>query len=111
MSGDERADWPRVAPEEMRQFAQRCLTTVGMKLEFAQDMADVLVAADYRGHYSHGLNRLGRSALQAVQQPIQGGPGGPGPQDFFHIMQFSGSFKGKHPILSKFWAQGCPHSG
>ncbi len=28
------------------------------------------------------------------------------PQDFFKIMQFSGNFKGKPPILSKFWAQG-----
>ena len=36
-----------------------------------------------------------------------GGPGCPGPpcpQDFFKIMQFSGNFKGKTPILSKFWA-------
>ncbi len=29
-------------------------------------------------------------------------------QDFFKIMQFSGNFKGKTPILSKFWAQGPP---
>ena len=43
------------------------------------------------------------------------GPAGPGPspypQDFFKIMQFSGNFKGKTPILSKFWAQGPPPLG
>ena len=38
-------------------------------------------------------------------------PGGLGawpplPPDFFKIMQFSGNFKGKTPILSKLWAQG-----
>ena len=32
----------------------------------------------------------------------------PCPQDFFKIMQFSGNFKGKSPIFSKFWAQGPP---
>ncbi len=36
------------------------------------------------------------------------GPGAPCPQDFFKIMQFSGKFKGKTPILSKFWVQGPP---
>ncbi len=30
------------------------------------------------------------------------------PEEFFKIMQFSGNFKGKTLILSKFWAQG-PH--
>ncbi len=29
----------------------------------------------------------------------------PLPQDFFKIMQSSGNFKEKNPILSKFWAQ------
>ena len=36
------------------------------------------------------------------------GPGPPLPQEFFLIMQFSGNFKGKTPILSKFWVQGPP---
>ncbi len=38
-----------------------------------------------------------------------GGP--PCPKDFFKIMQFSGNFKGKAPILSKFWAQPPPSLG
>ena len=38
-----------------------------------------------------------------------GGPVGPPPIPiFFKIMHFSGCFKGKTPILSKFWAQGPP---
>ncbi len=43
-------------------------------------------------------------------QADPGSPGGPTPcpQDLFKIMQFLGNFKGKIPILSKFWAQGPP---
>ncbi len=38
------------------------------------------------------------------------GPGGPGPRDFFKIMQFSSNFlQGKNTyFFSKFWAQGPP---
>ncbi len=36
------------------------------------------------------------------------GPGPPCSQEFSKIMQFSGNFKGKNPILRKFWAQGPP---
>ena len=39
----------------------------------------------------------------AQHQRMQGGGW---PQDFFKIMQFSGNFKEKSHILSKFWAQG-----
>ena len=58
-SEDDVTKWPRVAPEEMHQFVVRCCTARGMKESYAQDMGDLIVAADYRGHYSHGLNRLG----------------------------------------------------
>ncbi|GFO19291.1 malate dehydrogenase [Plakobranchus ocellatus] len=47
-----------VAVEEMRQFVVRAMLAVGTKKEHACDLADLLVAADYRGHFSHGLNRL-----------------------------------------------------
>lgn len=33
----------------------------GASKDHAEQLADVLVAADLRGHYSHGLNRLGKS--------------------------------------------------
>jgi LDH2 family malate/lactate/ureidoglycolate dehydrogenase len=44
--------------DEMHAFVTRCMEKVGTKYEHAQVLADLLVAADYRGHYSHGLNRL-----------------------------------------------------
>ncbi|GFR84180.1 malate dehydrogenase [Elysia marginata] len=47
-----------VALEEMHQFVVRCMEAVGTKREHASALADLLVAADYRGHFSHGLNRL-----------------------------------------------------
>ncbi|XP_059176723.1 uncharacterized oxidoreductase YjmC-like isoform X2 [Physella acuta] len=47
-----------VAREEMHAFVTRCMVKVGTKPDHASALADLLVAADYRGHYSHGLNRL-----------------------------------------------------
>ena len=60
MAEDEQMTWPRVTKEELHQFVQRCMKSLGMKEEYAKDLAELLVAADYRGHYSHGLNRLGK---------------------------------------------------
>jgi LDH2 family malate/lactate/ureidoglycolate dehydrogenase len=45
---------------EARRFVVEAMVTVGTTQQHAEQMADVLVAADYRGHYSHGLNRLGK---------------------------------------------------
>lgn len=36
------------------------MTAVGTPQAHAAALADVLVAADCRGHFSHGLNRLGK---------------------------------------------------
>ena len=47
---------------EVKRYATDCMTSVGVKTEHASALADVLVAADHRGHYSHGLNRLGKKA-------------------------------------------------
>ncbi|BFY99219.1 hypothetical protein BsWGS_02259 [Bradybaena similaris] len=44
--------------EEMHAFVVRCMEKVGTRPDHAQVLADLLVAADYRGHFSHGLNRL-----------------------------------------------------
>ncbi|XP_071108497.1 uncharacterized oxidoreductase YjmC-like [Haliotis cracherodii] len=44
--------------EEFHEFVVRCMTAVGTRQDDARALADLLVAADYRGHYSHGLNRL-----------------------------------------------------
>jgi len=48
----------RVAMPEMHDFMVRCMQKSGAKSEHCNALADLLVAADYRGHYSHGLNRL-----------------------------------------------------
>ena len=43
----------------VRRFIQDCITAAGGSVSHASDMADLLVTADHRGHFSHGLNRLG----------------------------------------------------
>ncbi|KAK7109474.1 uncharacterized oxidoreductase YjmC-like [Littorina saxatilis] len=49
----------KVVPvEEMHGFVIRCMRTAGAPEHHAQALADLLTAADHRGHYSHGLNRL-----------------------------------------------------
>ena len=47
-----------VDPQEARDFIKRCIEKSGSTPEHAACLADVLIAADLRGHYSHGLNRL-----------------------------------------------------
>lgn len=39
------------------------MTAVGTPKEHAIALADVLLEADRRGHYSHGLNRLGKEKI------------------------------------------------
>ncbi len=48
-----------VAQDEVKAFIRRCMIASGSKEHHAIAVADNLTAADYRGHYSHGLNRLG----------------------------------------------------
>ena len=52
-----------VAKDEMEQFMFRCMRQAGAKSEHARSLAACLVLADYRGHFSHGLNRLGNWQL------------------------------------------------
>lgn len=40
-------------------FCARCVEKVGISHEHSRELGEVLVAGDYRGHYSHGINRLG----------------------------------------------------
>jgi len=54
----ESANWPRVKPEDARSFVIQSLEAVGTKKEHAEIMAELLVVADHRGHYSHGMNRV-----------------------------------------------------
>ncbi len=61
-----------------------------------------------QGHEVVCVNTCSCATGYSVADP--GGPRSPPPcpQDFFKIMQFSDHFKGKTPILSKFWAQDFP---
>ncbi|KAG4077515.1 hypothetical protein HA402_002942 [Bradysia odoriphaga] len=47
-----------VSIDESRRFMVDCFTASKSSPSHAQQMADLLVEADYRGHYSHGMNRL-----------------------------------------------------
>lgn len=43
---------------EVKRFIVDCFTALKTPTKHAESMADLLVAADYRGHFSHGMNRL-----------------------------------------------------
>ena len=45
--------------KEASQFICRCMEATGAPPAHAASLADVLIAGDKRGHYSHGMNRLG----------------------------------------------------
>ncbi|KRX37210.1 Malate dehydrogenase [Trichinella murrelli] len=47
-----------VEMKEIKRFMVSSLTKVGADVSHADALAEVLIDADYRGHYSHGLNRL-----------------------------------------------------
>lgn len=47
-----------VPKEELHSFVVKSMEVVGLQSNKASVLADLLVSADYRGHYSHGLNRL-----------------------------------------------------
>ncbi|CAB3403940.1 unnamed protein product [Caenorhabditis bovis] len=65
-----------VHKDEMRQFMVNCMTKVGTSEAHAVQLADVLLEGDIRGHYSHGLNRLGMY-VQDVKLNICKGDGEP----------------------------------
>lgn len=48
-----------VSVSEVKNFIIRCMLAVNTPKVSAELVADVLSTADYRGHYSHGINRLG----------------------------------------------------
>ena len=52
-----------ISLNEMRSFITRAMVAVGTDPSHALTLADVLVMGDYRGHFSHGLNRLGIGTL------------------------------------------------
>lgn len=48
-----------ISKAEVQGFIERCMVAVGTKPHHARSLAEVLVEGDHRGHYSHGLNRMG----------------------------------------------------
>ncbi|KAL8603674.1 hypothetical protein ACOMHN_017171 [Nucella lapillus] len=52
------ADEIVISRDELHAFCVRTLVKAGTIKDHACALADLLVAADYRGHFSHGLNRL-----------------------------------------------------
>lgn len=49
-----------VSVTEAKRFVRDCFLASKVRAENAQAMADLLIEADYRGHFSHGMNRLGK---------------------------------------------------
>lgn len=47
-----------VDKNDMEDFMFRCMISAGSKKDHAKSLAACLIMADYRGHFSHGLNRL-----------------------------------------------------
>ena len=48
-----------VTSKEVIRFVTECMVAVGAAAKHGEILADTLLVADRRGHYSHGLNRLG----------------------------------------------------
>ena len=65
-----RVKYKSVFPGEVRYFVQTCMMQVGAKEEHAASLAELLVSADTRGHYSHGLNRLGECKHLMVEVKV-----------------------------------------
>ncbi|XP_071494757.1 uncharacterized oxidoreductase YjmC-like [Diadema antillarum] len=51
-------DYVMVTLEESRAFMERIMVATGTDPTHAADLAELLVSADHRGHFSHGLNRI-----------------------------------------------------
>ena len=53
------AEYYLIKKDDMENFMERCMLAAGAKPDHAKSLASCLIAGDYRGHFSHGLNRLG----------------------------------------------------
>lgn len=47
----------------MEKFVTDCMVTVGTNLEYALQVADLLISADSRGHYRLYILRFGKNLL------------------------------------------------
>lgn len=53
----EKIEYCVIKKEEIQDFIARCIMSVGSSEAHARTLAECLIAGDYRGHFSHGLNR------------------------------------------------------
>lgn len=60
----EASEWQCISEQDMRAFIVRAMRKMNVSDAHAQIQADVLLAADSRGVYSHGLNKLGQFLLE-----------------------------------------------
>ena len=51
---------------DVESFVERCMRAVGTDQHHCTALAQVLCAADVRGHLTHGLHRLGKLILQSM---------------------------------------------
>lgn len=58
MSGRQDHDEKVVPKDEIIRFIQDCMCKAGTSLEDAYTVGHHLMIADYRGHFSHGMNRM-----------------------------------------------------
>ena len=56
-----------VAVAEVESFVERCMRSVGTDAQHSKALAQVLSAADVRGHFTHGLHRLGETYCRKKQ--------------------------------------------
>lgn len=62
-----------ISKTELHDFAVRCVVAAGADPNHATDLADVLLTADYRGHFSHGMNRLEMYSSELQSGVCRGG--------------------------------------
>ncbi|VDO13067.1 unnamed protein product [Haemonchus placei] len=55
----------------MRRFMVDLMKTQKVNPSHAEQLADVLLEADIRGHYSHGLNRLEMYAKDCMKKVVK----------------------------------------
>ncbi|XP_071847276.1 uncharacterized oxidoreductase YjmC-like [Apostichopus japonicus] len=48
----------QIPKAEVLKFCEACMQSAGANKDHGRQLSEVLFAADYRGHFSHGLNRL-----------------------------------------------------
>ena len=63
MAAAQQIEYRLVARDEMENFMERCMLAAGSVPAHAKALASCLIAGDHRGHFSHGLNRLGQNLI------------------------------------------------